>query len=61
MDQVDVIEVILDRYEIWKNFPSGLDTSDFKFFMTKTAYSNLGIIINLNWFQPFESLNYSCK
>ena len=43
--------------EIWKNFP---DTSDGLYFTPKTADSYLGIIINLNWFQPFESSVYSC-
>ena len=43
--------------EIWKNFP---DTSDVPYFTPETADSHLGIMINLNWFQPFESSVYSC-
>jgi hypothetical protein len=43
--------------EIWKNFP---DTSDGPYFTPETADSHLGIMINLDWFQPFESSVYSC-
>lgn len=46
--------------EIWKNFPSQMDNSESRFFTTETADSNLGIMINLDWFQPFESTPYSC-
>jgi hypothetical protein len=46
--------------EIWKNFPSRADTPDSsRFFTPETADSNLGIMINLDWFQPFESSAYS--
>jgi len=46
--------------EIWKNFPSNLDTSEpSRFFTPETADSHLGIMINLDWFQPFESTAYS--
>jgi hypothetical protein len=47
--------------EIWKNFPSQLDASESKFFTAGTADSHLGIIINLDWFQPFKSSIYSCS
>jgi len=46
--------------EIWKNFPCHLDIPESKFFMAESADSHLGIMINLDWFQPFESLAYSC-
>ena len=47
--------------EIWKKFPSQADTSDSpRFFTPETADSHLGIMINLDWFQPFESSAYSC-
>ena len=42
---------IYDR-EIWKTF-HGLEGS--LFFMPEFADTNLGIIINLDWFQPFNS------
>ena len=32
-----------------------------KFFTSETADSHLGIIINLDWFQPFDSLVYSYR
>jgi hypothetical protein len=45
--------------EIWKTFPSSLDDPDSRFFTTETADSHLGLMINLDWFQPFESSVYS--
>ncbi|EXX57951.1 hypothetical protein RirG_202350 [Rhizophagus irregularis DAOM 197198w] len=51
--------MLADIYDgkIWKTFP---DTSDIPFFTPETADSHLGIMINLDWFQPFESSVYSC-
>jgi hypothetical protein len=54
--------VMSDIYDgkIWKEFPSHPDGSDSsKFFTPETSDSHLGIIINLDWFQPFESSSYS--
>ena len=49
--------------EIWKTFSSHLDNSDnseqSRFFTPETADSHLGIMINLDWFQPFDSASYS--
>jgi hypothetical protein len=52
-------EILADIYDgkIWKNFP---DTSGDPFFTPEAADSHLGIMINLDWFQPFESSVYSC-
>ena len=45
---------------IWKEFPSIMDAQNSpKFFTPETADSNLGIMINLDWFQPFDSAVYS--
>src|SRR6266542_2333397 len=54
--------IMTDIYngEIWKNFPSQMDNSESQFFTTETADLNLGIMINLDWFQPFDSTPYSC-
>jgi len=51
--------MLADIYDgkIWKNFP---DTSDNTYFTPETADCHLGIMINLDWFQPFESSAYSC-
>ena len=43
--------------EIWKNFS---DTSGVPYFTPEIADSHFGIMINLDWFQPFESSVYSC-
>ena len=57
-----ITNVITDIYdgEIWKNFPSNLDNPTSRFFTDRTADSNLGLMINLDWFQPFEFSVYSC-
>ena len=44
--------------EIWKTFPSSTDNSA-QFFTPDTTDSHLGIMINLDWFQPFNSTSYS--
>ena len=44
--------------EIWKTFPSSTDNS-VQFFTPDTTDSHLGIMINLDWFQPFDSASYS--
>jgi hypothetical protein len=52
-------DILTDIYDgkIWKNFP---DTSGIPYFTPEAADSHLGIMINLDWFQPFESSIYSC-
>ena len=50
--------MLADIYDgkIWKTFQS--EDSD-PFFTQETADSHLGLMINLDWFQPFESSVYS--
>jgi hypothetical protein len=50
-----------DIYEgrVWKTFLSSLDNQNSQFFTPETADSNLEIIINLDWFQPFKSSVYN--
>ena len=56
----DTMSDIFDG-EIWKTFLSRLDTpNSFRFFAPETADFYLGIIINLDWFQPFDFSVYSC-
>ncbi|GBC46382.2 uncharacterized protein LOC107584155 isoform X2 [Rhizophagus irregularis DAOM 181602=DAOM 197198] len=45
--------------DVWKSFPSSLNNPDTRFFTNETADSNLGIMINLDWFQPFNLSAYS--
>jgi len=46
--------------EVWKTFPSSLENPETsRFFTNDTADSHLGIMINLDWFQPFDSSVYS--
>ncbi|PKY31215.1 hypothetical protein RhiirB3_345136, partial [Rhizophagus irregularis] len=51
--------MLTDIYDgkIWKSFS---DISGAPYFTPETADSHLGIMINLDWFQPFESSAYSC-
>src|SRR2546421_5947780 len=51
--------MLADIYDgkIWKSFP---DTLGVLYFTPETADFHLGIMINLDWFQPFESSIYSC-
>jgi tnp2 family transposase len=57
--EVDLFTDIYDG-EIWKTFPSNTDDSEpQRFFTPNTADSHLGIMINLDWFQPFDSASYS--
>jgi hypothetical protein len=60
-NQVNVANLYTDIYDekVWKTFPSSLDNLDTQFFTNETADSNLGIMINLDWFQPFNSSAYS--
>ena len=52
--------ILADIYDgkIWKTFSSG-DSENSPFFTSETADSHLGIMINLDWFQPFDSSVYS--
>ena len=56
-EEADLYTDIYDG-EIWKTFPSSTDNSA-QFFTPDTADSHLGIMINLDWFQPFDSASYS--
>src|SRR6185369_1697616 len=40
---------------VWKNFP--FDGS--RFFDKKNTISNLGLLLNLDWFQPFKYTQHS--
>lgn len=50
-------DILADIYdgEVWKTFKS----DDNLFFTPELADSNLGIMINLDWFQPFDRTIYS--
>ena len=60
-NRVNVPNLYTDIYDgnVWKTFPSSLDNPGTQFFTNETADSNLGIMINLDWFQPFDSSAYS--
>lgn len=57
------IGLMSDIYDgdVWKTFPSQCNIPNpSQFFTPENADSHLGIIINLDWFQPFDSSVYSC-
>ena len=60
-NRVNVPNLYTDIYDgnVWKTFLSSLDNPGIQFFTNETADSNLGIMINLDWFQPFDSSAYS--
>jgi hypothetical protein len=52
----DIYSNIYDG-KVWKTFPFDGNT----FFTTETATTHLGLLINLDWFQPFTYTQHICK
>ena len=45
---------------VWKHFPSGTDgDNDDPFFTKECADSHIGLMLNMDWFQPFINSQYS--
>lgn len=44
--------------EVWKNFKESTDEGSQKFFRNEVADSHIGLMINLDWFQPYDSTVY---
>lgn len=51
-------EILTDVYDgrIWKSFS---DDNGVTFFRPETANTHLGIMLNIDWFQPYENSQYS--
>ena len=51
-------EILADIYDgrIWKSFK---DENDSNFFQPNLADTHIGIMLNMDWFQPFENSQYS--
>ncbi|RHZ76199.1 hypothetical protein Glove_202g14 [Diversispora epigaea] len=45
--------------QIWKSFKKTNDENSSNFFRNETADSHLGLMINLNWFQPYNGTIHS--
>jgi hypothetical protein len=60
-NRVNIANLYTDIYDkkVWKTFLSFLDNPDTRVFTNEMADSNLEIMINLDWFQPFNSSAYS--
>ncbi|PKY36349.1 hypothetical protein RhiirB3_396742, partial [Rhizophagus irregularis] len=53
--------ILTDIYDgqIWKTFRETDDENSAKFFRPEVADSHLGLMINLDWFQPYDGTFYS--
>ncbi|GET63382.1 hypothetical protein GLOIN_2v1786147 [Rhizophagus irregularis DAOM 181602=DAOM 197198] len=53
--------ILTDIYdgEVWKTFKETTDESSNNFFRSDVADSHLGLILNLDWFQPFDGTIHS--
>ncbi|GET51677.1 uncharacterized protein LOC110233779 [Rhizophagus irregularis DAOM 181602=DAOM 197198] len=53
--------ILTDIYdgEVWKTFKETTDESSNNFFRSDVADSHLGLILNLDWFQPFDGKIHS--
>ncbi len=53
--------ILTDIYDgdIWKTFKEDADENSINFFRYDVADSHLGLVLNLDWFQPFEGTIHS--
>jgi hypothetical protein len=53
--------ILSDIYDgkVWNNFKENEDENSPNFFRTEKADSHLGLMINLDWFQPFDNTVHS--
>jgi hypothetical protein len=53
--------ILTDIYDgqVWKNFKETSDENSAKFFRPEVADSNLGLMLNLDWFQPYDGVIHS--
>ena len=61
INRVQPDNVLSDIYDgwVWRNFKESLEPESDKFFRPEKADTHLGLIINLDWFQPYEGTIYS--
>ena len=53
--------IMTDIYDgsVWKLFKEADDEGSENFFQNKVADSHLGLMLNLDWFQPYDGTIYS--
>jgi len=53
--------ILTDIYDgqIWKNFKGTVDENSPNFFRPEVADSHLGLMLNLDWFQPYDDVIHS--
>jgi hypothetical protein len=61
VDRLSFNNILTDIYDglIWKTFKETDAETSSKFFRAETANSNLGLMLNLDWFQPFDGTIHS--
>src|ERR1044071_4294968 len=54
-------DILTDIYDgrVWKTFKGTDDETSPNFFRPEVADSHLGLMLNLDWFQPFDGTNHS--
>src|SRR2546423_11182780 len=54
-------DILTDIYDgrVWKTFKGTNDETSPNFFRPEVADSHLGLMLNLDWFQPFDGTNHS--
>ncbi|EXX56196.1 hypothetical protein RirG_218380 [Rhizophagus irregularis DAOM 197198w] len=54
-------DILTDIYDsqVWKNFKETSDENLSKFFQPEVADSNFGLMLNLDWFQPYDGVVHS--
>ena len=60
-DRPNFHSILTDIYDgqVWKTFKEASDQNSPNFFRPEVADSNLGLMINLDWFQPYEGTVHS--
>jgi len=53
--------IIIDIYDsqVWKTFKETSGENSPNFFRSEVADSNIGLMLNVNWFQPYEGMTHS--
>ncbi len=60
-NRLDFDDILTDIYDgrVWKTFKGTNDETSPNFFRPEVADSHLGLMLNLDWFQPFDGTNHS--
>ena len=61
VDRLSFSSILTDIYDgvVWKTFKESDAETSSNFFRAEIADSNLGLMLNLDWFQPFDGTTHS--